>query len=98
MAKKKIEELTPKDFPTLELTEESFKEWMQVRATMISNQKIFAVIVLAALLLMLAITGDIFLPGAIVILIIQFIITSKHNKLTKKLGLSRKLIREARSV
>lgn len=98
MAKKKIEELTPKDFPTLDITEESFNEWLQVRSTMMRNLKIFGGIILIALVLMLTITGDIYLPGVLVPLIISIIIQSKYNKLTKKLGLSRKLIQEARRV
>lgn len=97
MARKKIKELSINDFPSLELTEEQLNNWKETHASMFKNQLIFAGVVLSILAIMLALTGDVFMPGLLVVLLIQYLIQSKFKKLSKELGITNKLIRQAQN-
>ena len=97
MARKKIKDLSINDFPSLELTEDQLNSWKDTHATMFKNQLIFAGVVLSILAIMLVLTGDVFMPGLLVVLLIQYLIQSKFKKLSKELGITNKLIRQAQA-
>lgn len=97
MAKKKIKELSVEDFPSLELTEEQLNEWKEVQTSMVRNQMILAGIVLFAAALMWLLIGEILLPGLLVVLVIQFLLQSKYKRISKELGITNKLMRQAQN-
>ena len=97
MARKKIKDLSIRDFPSLELSEDQLNSWKETHATMFKNQLIFAGVVLSILAVMLVLTGDVFMPGLLVVLLIQYLIQSKFKKLSKELGITNKLIRQAQA-
>jgi hypothetical protein len=90
--KKKIEDLTPEDFP--ELNPVKFEEWKKLRVQTNRNVIIFFACFLLINIIIFIAFGAIWFGGLLLILILYFI-SQKVNKLTKELGLNPKRINQA---
>lgn len=90
--KRKFQDLTPDDFPGVDPVK--FEEWKKARKDADRNLIIFLIFFLLINVIIFIVLKSLWLGGLVLILIIYFI-NKKFNTLTKELGITGKMIRQA---
>ncbi len=91
----KFNDLQPEDFPGLNLDPQKFEEWKTAKDSESRNTIIAIVVLLVLIGIVFLNTGDLYLPGFLIVIAVFWLINRKGKQLAKELGITPSILAEA---